>query len=249
MAMRTALQLYTVREQAAANFDGTIRRVADMGYRYVEPAGFPGTTPEAARKLFDELGLTVCSIHGGIPAGDNAQQIIETAQMLGATCTISGGGPDDFKALDTIKALADRFNEGAQKAAEHGLTVGYHNHWWEFGQEVDGRTAYDVFAERLVPEVVSELDTYWAACGGKDAAGTITTLGERVKLLHIKDGPGRQGPPQTAVGAGVMDWAPIFKAATHAEYAIVELDECATDMMEAVRESYEYLTSAGLAVQ
>ncbi|MCK5734174.1 MAG: sugar phosphate isomerase/epimerase, partial [Candidatus Latescibacteria bacterium] len=146
-----------------------------------------------------------------------------------------------------IKAACDRFNEASAVAVEHGMTFGIHNHWWEFLQ-VEGRYVYQVMLEHLTPEVFFEVDTYWVKTAGVDPAAVVRELGVRAPLLHIKDGPCTKEAPMTAVGEGVVDFRSIVEAAGEtAEWMIVELDRCATDMMEAVATSYTYLIEEGLA--
>lgn len=245
MAIPIGIQLYSVRDQLSKDYAGTIRAIAKMGYKYVEPAGFPGTTVAEAAKLFKDLGLQAPMMHCGLPVGDGWQETVETAKLLGVRYVVSGAGPGDFASLEKIRAMSDLWNQAHQNIAPHGLTLGYHNHWWEM-DDLQGLPAYKAFYDSLWPQVVAEIDTYWAMVGKREPAAVITDLGQRVKLLHIKDGPGVTGKPMTAVGAGTMNFAPVFEAAKHAEYAIVELDECATDMMEAVKQSYDFLKSSGL---
>ncbi|MCE9615397.1 MAG: sugar phosphate isomerase/epimerase [Lentisphaerae bacterium] len=242
-----ALQLYSVREPIKkSGYEATVRSLAAMGYAGVEPAGFPGTTAEAAGKLFRELGLAVPSAHVPIPVGDAKQQTLDTMQAIGSTRMVSGLGPDDFKTLDRIKASCATFNEAAANASAAGMTFGIHNHWWEFGT-VDGRLAYEIMLDLLTPAVFFEVDTYWVKTAGVDPVDVVRKLGKRAPLLHIKDGPAVMGQPMTAVGDGVLDFHAIAKASTAAEWMIVELDTCATDMMDAVRRSYTYLTGQHLA--
>ncbi len=101
--------------------------------------------------------------------------------------------------------------------------------------------------ELLDPAVFFELDTYWIQTAGVDAAEIVAEMGERAPLLHIKDGPCEIGKPQTAVGEGMMDIAAVVKAGEGAaRWLVVELDACATDMLEAVEKSIDYLTDEGL---
>lgn len=246
MAIPISIQLYTVRDLAQADYAGTVRRIAEIGYGAVEPAGFPGYSLQQAVALYAELGLDVGSAHLAMPVGEQRQQAIETAQALGAPYIVSGLGPDHFGSVDQIKAACDTFNRAAANAAAAGLAFAIHNHWWEF-HTVDGRPAYQHMLDFLTPDVCFEIDTYWVATGGCDPAAVLRELGARAPLLHIKDGPCVASEPMTAVGSGRMDWAGVFAAARHARYAIVELDRCATDMMTAVADSYSYLTTHGFA--
>lgn len=242
MPKKIALQLYSVRKDAERDYEGTVRRVAAMGYPGVETAGFPGSTPEKAAQLFKELGLVVSSAHEPLPLGPNQQKVLETLEALEKPILVCTQiGPKDVESLDGIQALCERLNEGCAVARANGLVFAIHNHWWEFGQ-VGGRLVHDVMVELLDPEVQFEIDTYWTGVAGVDPAGVIQKLGKRSPLLHIKDGPMVRGQPQTALGEGKMRLDPIFAAAQPAAWHVVELDECATDMMEAVQKSYTYLS-------
>ena len=247
-----SLQLYSVREAAKSDFPGVLKQVADIGYKAVEPAGMMDRTPKEYRALLDDVGLRVSSIHGGLPTPETASEIIDTAKTVGCDIVVSGKGPDDFKTLDAIRATADAFQQGAELIRPHGLRMGYHNHYWEF-DEVDGRLGYEILLE-LMPDVSSQLDVYWASNFGKvDVPPIVAKYAGRLPTLHIKDGPLTRTDggidPHTAVGAGKMDIPAVVGAADESvlEWLIVELDHCATDMMQAVRDSYDYLTGQGLA--
>ena len=114
MASPIALQLYTIREELAVDFEGHVRKIADMGYVGVEPAGFPGTTPEKAGKLFRELGLVVPSAHTPMPVGEARQQTLDAMNSLGSKRIVSGLGPNDFKTMDLIEKSCDKFNEASR---------------------------------------------------------------------------------------------------------------------------------------
>lgn len=236
-----AVQLYSLRERAKNDYFGVLKDVAAMGYAGVETAGLYGNSPADIRKACDDLGLVVCSAHVGLPTRENINEIEDTAKALGYQYVISGFGPDDFKTMDAIKAAAEKFQAGAQLAKERGLRVGYHNHYWEFDL-VDGRYGYSWFFE-LAPDVFSQLDTYWT-CNFNvvDVPLVVSCYKDNLPLLHIKDGPLVKGEPHTAVGQGKMNFPEILKAAGDAtQWLVVELDSCATDMTQAVRESARYL--------
>ena len=246
MPAPVALQLYTLREAANDNFEQVVRQVADMGYAGVEPAGFPGTSPEEAGKLFKSLDLDVPSAHLGIPIGEHKQYSIEAAQAIGAPRIISGVGPSDLDTTDKIKGVCENFNEAGASAGEYGLTFGIHNHWWEF-LKVDGSYVYETMLDHLDPAVFFEVDIYWVQTGGPDPAAVVRQLGARAPILHIKDGPCNREDDMTAVGEGNVDIPAVVEAGKeHTEWHIVELDRCETDMFEAVQKSLNYLVDNGL---
>ena len=242
-----ALQLYTLREAMADDFEGVVRKVADIGYVGVEPAGFPGTTPEAAAKLFKDLGLEVTSAHLPLPVGENKAESVETAQALGIKRMVAGRGPKDFDTMDKVLASCDMFNQAAETAAANGMTFGIHNHWWEFLQ-VDGKYVYQVIKEKVTPEEFFQIDAYWVQTAGPDPAAVLKELGPRAPLVHVKDGPCVKEADMQALGEGITDFKALVEAGTaHTEWWIVELDRCATDMMEAGIKSYNYMIQEGLA--
>lgn len=243
-----ALQLYTVREEAARDPVGTLRKVAEIGYPAVELAGLYGMTPAEFRALTDELGLAVCSNHGSLPTEDNREEILEMARTMGYKYHVSGFGPDQFATLEGTLEAAAMFQRGAQLLEGTGVQFAVHNHWWEFDKQFDGKYPHEHFME-AAPEVLAQIDTYWTMVGGADPATMLHKYGARVPLLHIKDGPGNREDKMTAVGSGKMDWPAVFAAASpETAWAIVELDACETDMLEAVAESYRYLTENGFCV-
>lgn len=245
MSAPIAVQLYSLRDELAKDFTGTIRKVADMGYAGVETAGFNGSTLEEAAKLFADLGLKVSSAHGPLPLGDDQNKVLDTMAALGAKYMVLPYLPaEDFTTADRIKANCERINEADAIARANGLTLLYHNHWWEFREQVDGKPAFETMLAHLAPSVGFEIDTYWTQTGGTEVVPLLKKLGATVPLLHIKDGSTDENQSMVAVGEGVMDWASIIPA-SHAEWLIVELDRCATDMTQAVAKSFTFLNSKG----
>lgn len=183
-----------------------------------------------------------------MPLGDDKNKVLDRIAALGSTrLIIPWISPEEFQTIDQIKRNCERLNQANAVARQNGLELLYHNHWQEYGQ-VDGRYAYRVMLENLEPTVKFEIDTYWVKTAGCDPVAVVKELGARAPLLHIKDGPAVRDQPMAAVGDGVLDFPSIIQAAENtAEWMIVELDSCATDMMTAVEKSYHYLTSKGLA--
>jgi sugar phosphate isomerase/epimerase len=242
-----SVQLYSVREQAKEDFLGTLKRIADIGYAGVEFAGLHGHEPKEIKKVLDDLGMRAATSHGGLATEENVQEIVETAQLFEAKLVISGWKREDWASLDGIRRAAEAYQKAAALLAPHGIRMGYHNHWWEM-QVVEGRYGLEHFLE-LAPDVEAQIDTYWACnFGAVDVPALVKKWSSRASTLHIKDGPLVEGEPHTAVGAGKMDVPAVINAADESrlEWLVVELDDCATDMMTAVADSYKYLVSTGL---
>jgi len=254
-----ALQLYTVREQLATDRAGTLKRVAGYGYAAVEPFGITND-PQGLRADLDAAGLSVSSVHA-IPVGDEAGAVIDAARTVGAdTVIVPYLPPPRFADADGVRGVAAELNEASARLAGEGLRLGYHNHDFELSSLVGGTPALEVLAGQLDDAVLLEVDTYWAAVGtvspggrtppnppGQDVPALLGRLGDRVRYLHVKDGPVTRDDPMTAVGAGRMPVAEILAAAPPGAWRVVELDWCATDMMTAVGDSLAWLTAQGLA--
>jgi len=243
-----SVQLYSLREPAAKDFVAVLKRVAEIGYTGVEPAGFHNLTPKEFRQIVEDLGMVISSSHGPGYTPEKVNDLVDTMHILGLDTVSAGFGRHEFKSVDDIKRLADKVNAMCATLKPHGLQVFMHNHWWEF-EEVEGKLAYDIFAP-LAPEVLFELDTYWASnFGANDVAEQVAKFKARTPYLHIKDGSLVKDQPHVAVGKGKMNFAKVIAAADPKvlRWLIVELDSCATDMIQAVADSYQYLVSNKLA--
>jgi sugar phosphate isomerase/epimerase len=243
-----SVQLYSLREASKDGVDRVLSRLADIGYAAVEPFSMYDMTPRDFRKRVEGLGMTISSSHFPWANRSPLPEVIDTLGELGLKRAAGGFMPDDFKDLDAVKRTAETTNRLVDELARAGIELFLHNHWWEFA-EIDGRIAYHTFAD-LCPRVSFEIDTYWAAnFGACNPAVEVARLRSRVPLLHIKDGPLQPKKAHVAVGSGRMDIAAVIGAADPKvlEWLIVELDACDTDMMQAIEQSYRYLTTNGLA--
>lgn len=243
-----SLQLYSVRDALGDDFAGTMKRVADIGFTLVEPYDFLAQA-DALAEAFSATGLSAPSAHYTFLRGADLDEVFSTASRLGIATVIDPFvGPEKWTSAADIHKTADALNDAAVAAAEHGIRIGYHNHWFELESVIDGDTGLEILAAGLDPRVVLELDTYWAAAGGQDVVALLGKLGDRVRFLHIKDGPIESDPlTQVAVGAGKMPIWDILAAATSVEVGVIELDEFAGDMFDAVTDSFAYLTAGPTA--
>jgi sugar phosphate isomerase/epimerase len=240
------VQLYSVREQLPLDRKGVLKRIAAAGYGAVEPFNILAD-PDGLRADLDAAGLAVCSVHA-VPAGEQEADVLAAARTLGAgTVIVPYLPPARFATAESIAGVASDLNQMAARAADAGLRFGYHNHDFELSSIVDGKPALEVLVSLLDEPVLLEVDTYWAAVGGQDVPALLTRLGDRVRFLHVKDGPITKDDPMTAVGSGRMPVARILAAAPSADWHIVELDRCATDMLTAVEQSLAWLAAHGLA--
>lgn len=242
------VQLYSVRDAVRTDLSSAMRRIAEIGYPAVEPYDLL-TDPTALADALGRHRLQAPAAHAKL-LGEHGEELLANARGLGIGTLIVPSVPAErFADAASVAELAADLNRlGSRAREEYGIRIGYHNHHFELEQRIDGGPALEHLARLLDPSVVLEVDTYWAAVIEPDVPALLERLGERVRFLHIKDGPVELGAPHVAVGAGAMSIPEILEAAPHAEAAFVELDECDGDVFAAVADSHRYLSSlTGLA--
>src|SRR3990172_5783798 len=147
-------------------------------------AGTYGLKPAEFKKVVDDHGLKACGAHGKIFDPTQTEQIVEEARIFGYTCVGGGFGPSEFETEEKVRACAKQCNEAAERLAQHGLKIYYHNHWWEWNGANKGELLF-----KLCPKLYAQFDIYWIKTGGADPAQTIRQFADRVLFLHVKDGP------------------------------------------------------------
>ncbi|WP_425145071.1 sugar phosphate isomerase/epimerase family protein [Deinococcus sp.] len=258
-----SVQLYTFRDAYDHDPAATIARIAGMGFRYIEPFGIGSQNrPVAERQagtralkaLLDQHGLRVSSAHVGAPVGEQAEAVLDELELLGvqdAVISWPGEVPGfERNVMDTLEGtrhFAEALNSASLNAARRGIRLGYHNHWWEWVRLENGQWAYDELLSRLDPAVFLQLDAYWARVAGENPAALLQRLGERVRLLHLKDGPATQDAPQVPLGDGVLDNAAVIRAAPWIRWHVLEMDSTAGDVFADVSASAAWLIAAGLS--
>jgi len=240
-----SVQLFSVRNALADDFDAALDRVAALGVSAVEPFGFVEDAPRYSSALA-QRGLAAPSAHAGFIESGEVTAALDAAAELGVSTLIDPFvAADKWETADDVARLADALNSAAEKAQAYpGISLGYHNHAWELRTLIDGAPALEVFASQLSPAVVLEVDTYWAEVGGVPAAALLERLGERVALIHVKDGD-RDGDTskQQPAGRGGMPVAEILAAAPQA-VRVLEFDDYAGDVFEGLAESLAFVRSA-----
>jgi sugar phosphate isomerase/epimerase len=237
-----SVQLYSVREQLAADQHGTLARLAEIGFRHVEPFGLGSPdrpfadrllAARALRNGLDAAGLSVSAVHAGLP-GD-VSELVEECAILGADTVfvphprlVAGFGEDTFADPAQVDAFADVLSAAAGDLAG-SVRLGYHNHWFEWAELPDGTTGWDRFWNRTGDALLAELDVYWAVTAGADPAAVLAALGSRAVAVHLKDGPAERGAPQTPIGTGKVDIAEALRGAEGIRWHVAEIDTTELD--------------------
>jgi sugar phosphate isomerase/epimerase len=258
---RLGMQLYTVRDAMAKDFDGTLARVAALGYKEVEFAGYFDKTPQQVKAALVKHGLTSPSTHVGYDLlGDRFPGVIEASRVIGHRFIVNPWIDESIRNQPGAwKRAADTFNRAGAASRQAGIQFAYHNHHFEF-VPVEGRMPYELLLETCDPALVKmELDLCWAAAAGQDPVQWFDKYPGRFPLVHVKGlkklpldaAKWTAAPPietllpdVTEVGPGPIDWARIFSHAKTAgiEHYFVEHDQPAAPF-DSLATSAKYLES------
>ena len=247
---KIGLQLYTVRETAKADFVGTLKQVAAIGYKGIEVGGFlGGLAIKELRTILDDLGLTVIGGHVGVKDLNNRfEQTLEDSAALGARYIGTSWLPEEYrKDAASWQRAARMMEKAAMMGVKHDITFFHHNHDMEFAK-IDGQYGFDILLDAADPALVkAELDVYWAQVAGVDPLGYLTHLDGRAPLVHIKDMTKTEPRTFEIIGEGCIDFGPIFDAGDRlgVDWYIVEQDQCPKGEMESARASYNNIVARG----
>lgn len=203
------LQLYTLRQNMAADFDGTLARVAELGYREMEFAGYFNRSAREVRQILDANGLVTPAAHIQLAAvRADLQREIDFAAELGQRYIVVPFLTPDERNFDHYQRLVETLNTAGEACRTAGLKIGYHNHDFEF-ENTNGVIPFDYILENTDPELVDiELDLYWISNAEVNPLPYFSKYPGRFSMLHVKDmdDHGRM----TDVGLGNIDFAEIF---------------------------------------
>ena len=242
---RIGMQLYTVRRELERDFEGTLAKVAALGYREVEFAGYFGRAPREVKSLLARQRLAAPAAHIQLSAlrGD-LRAALDAAHAVGHKYLLVAYLPaEERRTLDDYRRLADLFNEAGERTRREGVQFAYHNHDFEFAA-MEGRVPYDLLLERTDPRLVKlELDLYWTVKGGASPTEYFEKHPGRFHLLHVKDMERAPAGGFTEVGRGRIDFGAIFARAGRAgvRHYFVEQDETPGSPFESLRVSMDYL--------
>lgn len=262
------LELYTVRDLLAKDYAGTVAKVAEIGYKEVEPAtNYAGMEPKQFRAMLDRYGLTAPTTHVGATEGPDLEKQLEGFQIMGIKYTEvrsapaqGGGGGQRGPTEDSIKRQAAQLNAHGKIVKKFGMKMLLHNHTMEF-QPIEGSALrpYDLLLAETDPSLVAmQLDIGWASAAGQNILEMFHKNPGRFELWHVKDARGiKMMTPQmqqserqrsavlVPVGQGEVDYKAIFAVADVAgmKHYCVEQDNAADwgDSVAAARVSYQNL--------
>lgn len=263
------IQLYSVRDFAEKDFESTMQKIKDMGYDYVELAGFYGIEPAQFRSVLDKVGLTAISAH--VPYAELVQDTDSTLEKyitVGVKyIAIPYLGNEDRPGAKNFEAVLENIRKIGEKCNEKGLVLMYHNHDFEFIKMPDGRYGLDYMYETIDESLLqTEIDCCWVKVAGEKPADYIRKYANRCPVVHLKDYTGSKsenmynliGLKESAkvtstfafrpVGYGRQDIPEIITAAIEsgADYLIVEQDNPGEQTsLEAAQMSRNYLKSLG----
>jgi len=259
------LQLYTIRDEMKKDVPGSLKKVSDIGYEYVELADyangkFYGYEPLEFKKLVNGLGMKILSSHAGVNpkgiTGDEAKKMAEDHAKLGARyCMQPWIEEADRKSIAGYQRMVAEWNKVGKIMKENGVQFGYHNHDFEF-DTVEGKIPYfDVFLPEMDKDLLTmELDLFWATKAGIDPVELFKKYPGRFQLFHMKDMLTKKAPIFTTngvddfapVGTGLIDFKRILAAKKTAglKYMIVEQDNAGENKpFDAIKTSITNLTT------
>jgi sugar phosphate isomerase/epimerase len=241
-----AVQLYSVRDEAARDFLGTLEKVAEMGYAGVEFAGYHGHTPEALRAKLDSLGLVTEGTHTGIDqlSDENIDATIALHQTLGTSFVIIPWLPEEMR--NTPEACVEtgaKLTAIVEKLAPHGLRLGFHAHDGDMKPLAGGESAWYRLAHATPESFIMQYDTANGTHGGADPVQPILDLPGRSVSVHLKEFGG------VGVGTGQVPWKAVFEACESVGgtqwYVVEEEAEAGEKALDGIRISIENLRAMG----
>lgn len=242
---KISVQLYTVRNEMAKDFEGSLRRIAELGYQQVEFAGYYDRTPAQVRALLGRLGLEAPSAHVPLQSlRTDPARVIEAAKVIGHRYLICPYlDASERKTLAQYREHAALFNRVGEMCRQAGIQFGYHNHDFEF-VELEGARPMDLLLAETKSDLVKiELDLYWTVKAKQDPVAFLKKNPGRVVAFHVKDQDATPKGFFTEVGRGIIDFKKIFAVGRQqgVDLYIVEQDQTPGSPFESLKISIDYL--------
>ena len=242
---KIGIQLYTVRQAAGADLAGTLARLASIGFKEVELAGYYNHSAAEFRDLLKKNGLAAPSGHIAIDLIENDPvKTFADAHTVGHEwITVPSLPRGKHETEEDWKGVARQFNAAAKKAKDAGFRFAFHNHN-DIIRTQNGILPVEILMRETDPALVFyEMDIYWAVSGGADPVALLAKYPGRFKMFHVKDGkPPYSDASQTDLGQGTIDFKPVLARAKGIEHYFMESDSAADPMLFAAA-GYKYLAN------
>ncbi|MFS0779443.1 sugar phosphate isomerase/epimerase [Neobacillus sp. 3P2-tot-E-2] len=242
-----AVQMFTLREESAQDFAGTLKKVAELGFDGVEFAGYGGLTAKEVRVLLDELGLRAAASH--VPLEElenNLYQVIENQKVLGSNYVVCPYLMPNRRSIEDYKALITFLDQAGEKCRQEGITLCYHNHDFELERLSNGQTILEtIFDKTHSINVKAELDVYWLTKAGENPVEWINRHRNRTPLIHLKDMTTDEEQFFAELGTGGVDIEAVLQTGKEngVEWWVIEQDVCRRSPFESIEISMNYLKS------
>ncbi len=235
--MKYGIQMYSLRDITGTKMDYALKSVAEMGYSFVEFAGFFGIPAAEIKAMLDNYGLYCSSTHTGWQeVANDFDKTVKYHKIIGNRNIIIPGA--DLSSQDKIDAFVTMVNEVKPQLAAEGIEFHYHNHSHEFLPNNDGSLIHKQLEERT--GIMFQIDTYWAFAAKKDPVEMITRLKDRIRVIHLKDGDG--GHNGYSLGQGIAPVVEVRAKALELGFTmVVESESLDPDGVSEVKRCIEYL--------
>jgi len=244
------IQLYTIRDLVAQDLAGTLEKLAEIGFQTIETANyqdgkFYGLEPAKFQSLVKGIGLNPLSSHSSLTTENIAKTVDDTA-AAGMKYLVQPSIPAPKRqTLDHYRKIAAELNEMGEVCNKSGLTLGYHNHAYEF-EVMEGKVPYNILLEETEADLVTmQLDTYWVLYGGYRPEDYFNNFPGRFKLWHVKDMTDGESRESTEIGSGRIDFSSLFSLKKKAglEHLFIEQEDFKMDPWKSLAKSWKYLNN------
>ncbi len=236
--LRHAAQLFTVREETKRDFPGVLRELGKMGWNGVQISGMQGYDPAEIASVMRETGLAAAGMHVALARMEKEfDEVVREARLFATDDVVCPALPPDLRNEAGFRLVREKLVTLADRFAQAGLRLSYHNHAFEFDTMVDGKTALEFLLDPADgSRLLAEIDVYWIARGGGDPVAFLSTYANRMPLVHLKDMTADDRKTFAEVGAGQLDFPGILAQCQRSgvNWHVVEQDQCDGNPMDSL---------------
>lgn len=252
---KLGLQIHSVRPQLLLDFEGTLKKIADIGFKNIEAYGLDASglfiekiKPLVYKKTVNNLGMNLLSTHINYFDYENSEKVVDLCLEAGVKYAIIPSMPENFrKSISQYHRFAEYLNMVGEKFKESGITFGFHNHDYQF-QKLENEIPYEILIKETEKELVTfQADLYWMTKGGADPLKFIHKFPGRYKSFHVKDID--LNGNRRSVGSGIIDFEAILNAKKVAGLKDYFVEDFRPDNSPFIKlkKSFDYLMKSNFA--